>query len=102
METNTAKEKLKEILKTNNILDSVSEVIIKESELKGESLGSVVSFVTVKFENELLAPLHLFVKRLPEDPTQLAMIIESKQFKKEAQFFTDYFPEIEKICKKSG
>lgn len=41
----------KEILKSSNFHDPVSEVIKKESELEGKSLGSDVSFVTKKFEN---------------------------------------------------
>ncbi len=99
------KDQFKEILKRNNIKDSISEVIIKESELKGESLGSVTSLVTINFENtqqQQAPPIHFFVKRLPDDQAQSTMIIESKQFKKEAMFFMEYLPEVEKLCKKSG
>ncbi len=95
-------EKFKEILKRNNIQDSVSEVIIKESGLKGENMASLTSCVTIKFENPQLEPLHLFVKSQPENQAHLAMVTDSKLFKKEAMFFMEYLPEAQKFCKKLG
>ncbi len=97
-------DQLKEILKRNNIqyVVFVSEVIIKESDLKGESLGSVTSSATIKFENPQLAPLHLFIKQLSDDQAHSAMITKSKQFKKEAMFFMDYLPEVKKLAEKMG
>ncbi len=59
-------------------------------------------FVIIKFENTQLDALHLFVKRLPDDQAKAKMIIESKQFIKEAMFFSDYLPEVPKFCKKTG
>ncbi len=95
-------EKFKEILKRNNIKDPVSEVIIKESGLKGENMASLTSCVTIKFENPQKYPLDLFVKRVPDNQAHLAMLTDSKVFKKEAMFFMEYLPEAHKFCKKLG
>ncbi len=95
-------EKFKEILKRNNIQDPVSKVIIKESGLKGENMASLTSCVTIKFKNPQLDPLHLFVKREPDNEAHSAMVTDSKLFKKEAMFFMEYLPEAQKLCKKMG
>ncbi len=95
-------EKFKEILKRNNIQDIVSEVITKDSGLKGENMASLTSCVTIKFENPQLEPLHLFVKRQPENQAHLTIVTESKVFEKESTFFMEYLPEARKFCKMFG
>lgn len=93
-------EKFKEILIRNNIQGPVSEVVIKESGLKGENMASLTYCVTIRFKDSKLEPLHLFVKRLPNNQAHLAMVTDSKLFKKEAMFFMEYLPEVEKFCRK--
>lgn len=94
--------KFKEILKSNQILDPVSEVIVKDSGLRGENMCSVTHYVTIKFENPKLKELHLFMKSMTPNPAQLVLVEEARMFEKEVSFFTNYLPQASKLCKQIG
>lgn len=94
--------KLRDILKSNKIMDPISDFIIHDSALKGENMTSKVNWVTVTFENDVRAPLNLFLKRQTENSSNTGMVTESKLFEKESIFFMEYLPQARKFCEKFG
>lgn len=88
------------ILQSNGISEPISEVLIQDSGLQGENLGSITQSVTVKFENS--QPLHLFMKTQTTNPVHNVMLQESKVFEKETRFFMEYIPVATEFCKKKG
>lgn len=100
--TEIGAEKYKEILRSNGILDKVSEVTIKDSGAKHDGMASLTQCVTVKFENPEKPPFQFFVKVHTENPSHSAMLEELKAFEKEARFFMEYLPAANELCKAKG
>ncbi|CAL8138694.1 unnamed protein product [Orchesella dallaii] len=94
--------KYKEILKSNGIKDEVSQVILADSGLQGEGMGSQTQLVTITFQNPSLKPLNLFVKAHFANASHSEMLEETKLFEKEAVFFMDYVPAAKEFCKSKG
>lgn len=91
-----------EILKSNGILDPVSQVLVKNSAPGGGNFGSQTQTVTVLFKNADKKPLNLFAKVVTAGKSHLDMIEGGKLFVKEATFFTKYLPVAREVCKTLG
>lgn len=97
------RKKLKNILRSNGIQDPVSDVIIQDAGLRGEGFSSVTQYVTVKFDKETNKdPLHLFVKLVPDNPTQTMLLTAMKSFEKETTFLKDYLEAAKELCELKG
>lgn len=94
-------EKIKEIVFSIGIKDTVSEVIIREAG-QGEGFASLQQLATVKFENPEQKPLNFFVKVTTDNPSHKQWTEELKAFEKEARFLVDYVAEAEAMCKSKG
>ncbi len=95
-------EQIKETLISNQITQPVSQVLIQDSDLKGENMASVTQHVTVNFKQNDFPPLNLFVKLKSQNPTHLAMSTEMKTFQREATFYNDYLKECRLFCEQKG
>lgn len=99
---NQSTEKFVEILQSNGISDTVSEVSIKDAGLKGEGFASLTQFVTVTFENPKIKPLNLFVKVHTSNTSHSQMLNDLQLFQKEAMFLMDYVPAAREMCCNKG
>lgn len=96
-------KKYEEILKTNGIRDDISEVTeISPEEMKGAGTTSIPLYVTVKFKDKLIAPLHLFVKAKLSNESRNKMYESMKLWEKEVRFLTEYVPAVRQFCKSKG
>lgn len=95
-------EEFKEMMKRNGIHDTVSEVIVKDSGLRGENMTSKTNCVTIIFENPDKKPLELFMKTAFENNAMTDAFAGAKLFEKEARFFMEYLPEAREFCKSLG
>lgn len=93
--------KYQEILKSNGIT-GVSEILVKDSGLQGENMGSVTECVTVKFEDSNMKNLNLFTKKKPDNENFNTFLNEVKAFEKESMFFMKYLPVAREYCKRMG
>lgn len=91
-----------DILISNEILDPVSEVDIKDAGLQGEGFASLTKLVTVKFENNEKEPFNLFVKLRTNNPSHTKYLEELKWFEKEATFLIDYVAAAKEMCASKG
>lgn len=91
-----------DILKSNQINDRVSEVDVKDAGLQGAGFASLTKLVTVKFEDQNLKPLNLFVKLRTNNPSHTKYLEELKSFEKEAIFLIDYVAAAREMCTSKG
>lgn len=96
------KWKWQAILKNNGILETISEVTVKDAMLRGERMGSERQLITVTFENPKLKPLNLFGKAFTANPSHTELQEEIKSFEKEAVFLIKYVPAANEFCKRKG
>lgn len=96
-------KKYQEILKANAISDEIFEVSeVSPEEMKGAGTTSIPLYVTVKFKDQLLAPLHLFVKAQLSNESRNKMYESMKLWEKEVRFLTEYVPAARQFCKSKG
>lgn len=95
-------EKFKEIVKSNAIHDSISQVVINESGLVGENFGSKTQMVTIIFEDAGVKPLNLFVKIMIDTEAYAKLVEDGKLFAKEGTFYTKYLTVARELCKTLG
>jgi len=76
-----------EILKKNGISDTIKEIIVKAPDFVNENFGSSVEYITIYFENPNTPVLELFVKKLFEDASRAADLVEMDVFNKESGIY---------------
>lgn len=96
-------EKYRNILRDNGIKDEILD--INESsppELQGAGMTSSLLYVTVKFKDSAIDPLHLFVKMQSPVGSRSKLVEDMKLVEKEVRFLTKYVPAVQEFCASKG
>lgn len=93
--------KLKRILKSHpEFKHEIADIEIYEPpELKGEHMATVTVYGKVKFQDKGVKDRNIFIKKFSGNPLHNEFIKMMKVMEKEASFFNEYLPYLQKFCK---